>query len=75
MTWLVFTLSIIGVLLNIAKKKQGFLFWAVANVLWAVIDFSHGLALQGILFIIYTIFSIYGYMKWKADEEEEKWWG
>ena len=44
MTWVLTVLSFIGVILNIRKKRAGFVVWFFTNIFWAVIDFKAGLA-------------------------------
>jgi len=64
MTWLLTGLSIIGVILNIHKRREGFLVWMVTNTSWMIIDFAHGLPAQGALFGVYLVLSIVGWFKW-----------
>ena len=60
-------LSIVGVILNIKKKRAGFLFWIVANGAWAIVDFKSGLPAQGALFIVYVILAVCGYFAWQGN--------
>jgi len=66
-TWILTILSIIGVILNIKKKRICFYIWAVTNASWAIIDFSKGIPAQGCLFIIYFVLAIWGIIEWKKD--------
>ena len=63
--WFLTALSIIGVILNIKKDRRGFLLWMITNAGWAVVDFSHGLYAQGVLFVVYFALSFWGWIRWK----------
>lgn len=65
MTGLLTVLAIVGVVLNIHKKRLCFYIWFVTNSSWAVIDFYKGIPMQGLLFVIYTGLALYGIVKWK----------
>ena len=64
-TWLVTILSIIGVVLNIYKRKECFIIWTVTNGAWCIYDFRNGLYPQAALFAIYFVLAIWGLYKWK----------
>jgi len=64
MIWLLTALSLIGVVLNIYKKKACFIIWAFTNFTWMIIDFAKGIPEQGVLFAIYFILAIWGLVKW-----------
>lgn len=68
--WAITILSLIGVVLNILKKRSCFLIWAISNITWTITDFKKGIPEQGYLFAIYTLLSIWGYFKWKKAENE-----
>jgi len=63
--WLLTILSLIGVVLNIYKKKACFIVWAFTNFAWMIIDFAKGLPEQGTLFAVYFVLAIWGCIKWK----------
>jgi ABC-type arginine/histidine transport system permease subunit len=65
MTGLLTVLAIVGVVLNIHKKRLCFYIWFVTNSSWAVIDFYKGIPMQGLLFVVYTGLALYGIVKWK----------
>ena len=67
MMWLLTFMSLIGVVLNIKKKKVCFIVWGVSNAMWAVIDFEAGLPAQGMLFIAYFCLSIWGLVEWSKE--------
>ena len=63
--WILTGLSIIGVILNIKKRRECFICWMVSNGCWAVVDFYHGIYAQSVLFAIYFCLAIYGIKEWK----------
>ena len=58
-------LSIIGVILNIHKRRECFIIWIATNGLWAIYDFKIGAWEQGILFTVYFGLAIWGLLKWQ----------
>jgi hypothetical protein len=64
-TWLLTILSIIGVVLNIYKKRSCFIIWSFTNGLWAIVDFYYEIYAQAALFTVYFCLAIYGLIKWK----------
>lgn len=60
-----FLISLMGVWLNIKKKKEGFLIWIVSNILWIIYNCMHKSYIQAFLFLVFVGTSIYGYIKWK----------
>ncbi len=67
-TWVIAALSLIGVMLNIRKDKRCFIFFAIGNAGWIVIDMMIGLYAQVLLFSVLTVFSLYGYITWRREE-------
>jgi len=65
-TWLITILSIIGVVLNIHKRKECFYIWAVTNFAWMVIDFYKEIYSQSALFAVYFLLAVYGIIKWRS---------
>lgn len=64
-TWIITFLSLIGVILNIKKKKICFLIWMVTNASWCIYDFSIEAHAQSFLFLIYTALAIWGFIAWR----------
>jgi len=63
---IIFTiLSLIGVVLNIHKRKECFYVWTFTNGVWAVYDFKIGAWEQGVLFSCYFVLAIWGVIKWQ----------
>ncbi len=67
MTWILTTASIAGVVLNIWKNEYCFLVWIFTNATWAVIDFKKRIPAQGILFTIYFMLAIWGFIQWRME--------
>ena len=63
--WINATLSLLGVVLNIHKKRSGFAIWMGTNASWAIIDWRAGLYAQSVLFAVYFVLAVWGYWKWK----------
>jgi len=67
MMWILTALSLIGVILNIKKKKSCFIVWGVTNAAWAVIDFRAELPAQGVLFTVYFFLAVWGLIEWGRE--------
>lgn len=61
-------LSLIGVVLNIKKRKECFYIWGVTNFGWVFIDYNAGLYAQSLLFAIYFVLALWGIYEWKKSE-------
>ena len=58
--------SLYGNYLVIKKNNFGFVIWLISNILWVLINFIGVLNIsQVIMFMIYGILNIYGWIKWK----------
>lgn len=68
MSWLLVLFSLLGVILNIHKRKECFVIWGITNAGWAVYDFRIGAVAQGVLFTVYFGLAIWGIIKWKREE-------
>lgn len=68
LTWTIAVFSIIGVVLNIQKKRSCFYFWSGTNASWVVIDFARGIYAQAVLFFVYFVLAIWGIIAWKKPE-------
>lgn len=64
MLWLLTAVTIVGVILNIKKKKSGFVLLALVDIVWAIFNFYKNIPEQAALFIIFTTLMVYGYIKW-----------
>jgi nicotinamide riboside transporter PnuC len=64
-TWIVATLSLIGVVLNVRQDRRCFYIWTVTNASWMAVDFSRGLYAQAFMFLVYLGLAIWGLYAWK----------
>lgn len=64
--WFVTSMSLLGVVLNIYKRKECFIIWACTNFIWCVYDFSIGAIEQSALFAVYFALAIWGLIKWNT---------
>lgn len=62
--------ALVGVILNIKKKKACFYIWLFTNTAWAVVDFYKGIPAQGVLFSVYAVLAIWGILEWKEKEND-----
>jgi nicotinamide riboside transporter PnuC len=60
-------LALVGVVLNIKRKRACFYVWLFTNASWAVVDFYKGIPAQGLLFTIYTALAVWGILEWKEE--------
>lgn len=71
LTWVLTAMSLVGVWLNIKKNVVCFYIWIVANVGWIYVDIKAGLMGQAVLFLIYSVLSVYGIYEWSKPEKSE----
>ena len=58
-------ISLIGVILNIKKRRACFAVWIFTNATWAIYDFKIGAWEQSLLFAVYFVLAVWGWMAWK----------
>ena len=63
--WLFVLLSLVGNILIIKKHYAGFIVWIITNMAWVFYDYSKEIYSQSLLFLVYTVFAIYGFWEWK----------
>ena len=66
--WVITLVSIIGVVLNIKKKRICWVLWSITNVSWCIYDFRIEEYAQSFLFLVYLGLSIWGIFAWKKEE-------
>lgn len=69
--WIVTLVSIVGVILNIKKRRECFVIWGVTNSLWSIYDFSIHAYAQSFLFFIYVLLAIWGIWEWRSKKGEK----
>lgn len=59
--------SLFATVLVAHKVLENWLYWIVIDVFAAYLYFSKELALTGCLFMLYTVFAVYGYFSWRKQ--------
>ena len=62
--WFIALLSLLGVVLNIRKKRSCFI-WAGTNICWVLIDLYHGVWSQAALMAVYSGLAVWGIVDWR----------
>ena len=66
-------LSLVGNILVNYKKKLGFIIWISSNVFWIIVNFLGDVNYpQVIMYIVYAILNIQGYINWRKGEKKIK---
>ena len=65
--WTLAALSLLGVVLNIHKRRECFIVWAFTNLSWTVVDLYHQIWSQAVLMLIYCGLAVYGLWKWRKQ--------
>jgi hypothetical protein len=63
--WTTALASLVGVVLNIHRRKSCFAIWACTNSSWVAIDLYHGVWAQAALQTVYVGLSFYGLWQWR----------
>lgn len=66
--WLIVVISLCGNFFIIKKRIIGFWLWIIADLFLIWYNFSIQETAQGTLYIIYTIFCLYGIKQWRKNE-------
>lgn len=69
--WIVTIASLVGVVLNIKKKRLCFIVWLCTNSLWCIYDFYIKSYAQSLLFLIYVGLAIYGIYEWRVSKDKK----
>jgi nicotinamide riboside transporter PnuC len=69
--WIITAFSLLGVYLNIKKKRICFVVWLFTNTSWAIIDFCMGIYPQSALFAVYALLSVWGLIAWRNNEKSD----
>ena len=67
-----FCLSISGIIFTAYYKRIGWIFYSLANTIWLPIAIKNELYLQATLWIIFTIFNVFGYINWTRNPVKKK---
>jgi hypothetical protein len=63
--WAVAAASLVGVVLNIQRRRSAFGIWLCTNTAWAVVDTWHGVYPQACL---QAALSVYGLYQWRKPD-------
>jgi len=70
--WIVVSLSLIGTILNVYKKRVCFYFWLVGNISLCIVNFWSCSYAQALLWGVYSFIAVWGLIQWGKDESETK---
>jgi len=70
MSWLIVVIALVGIVLNVRRKWQGFLFWLISNAWWFWHNLVIGEYAQAVLFFVFWVLSVYGICNWKRKEPD-----
>lgn len=65
MNWIIVVIALAGVVLNVRRRWECFLFWLVSNAWWCGHNLIIGEYHQAVLFGVFGILSVYGIYNWK----------
>jgi nicotinamide mononucleotide transporter len=60
--------SVFTTVLVARKIRENWLYWIAIDAVAVYLYFAKGLVLTGLLFVIYSLFAIYGYMQWSKSK-------
>jgi len=63
--WLLAAVSLVGVALNIRKRRESFAIWMATNTLWCAVDAAAGLYAQAALMAVYAGLAVWGFVAWR----------
>ncbi len=67
--WLLAGVSLVGILLNIKKRRACFVVWIFTNVIWMIVDWQAGLVAQSVVFMAYTGLAVWGLWEWRRKKK------
>ena len=60
--------SLMGNIMINYKKRNGFIVWIISNILWIAVNFCQTPNYQQvIMYVVYAIINIEGYIRWKKE--------
>ena len=66
--WLLAAASLVGVVLNIRRRRTCFAIWTVTNASWCVVDARAGLGSQAVLMAVYAGLAVWGFVAWRIPD-------
>ncbi|MDP5132429.1 MAG: nicotinamide riboside transporter PnuC [Paraglaciecola sp.] len=64
--------SVFTTVLVAKKVRENWLYWIVIDAVAVYLYLAKGLLLTGLLFVIYSVFAIYGYLQWSKSKEKKQ---
>lgn len=65
--WLVTGVALVGVVLNLYKRRECFYIWGISNSVFAVESYLAGVWNMAFLFSIYFALALWGIYTWRGD--------
>ena len=72
MNWIIVMIAITGVVLNVRRKWQCFLFWGVSNLWWLRHNICIDEYAQAVLFGVFFLLCLYGAIEWESRAKASK---
>ena len=66
--WVVTALALIGTVMNILRKRNGFAIWFVTNSAMTAYNWQHGHLHQALLFVAYAGLAAWGWCAWRRPK-------
>lgn len=68
LSWIAMLLSIVGQYAISNRRRTGFIYWGISNLLWILINIlSHWNSAQVCMYLIFTVLNIYGWDQWQKN--------
>jgi nicotinamide riboside transporter PnuC len=58
-------LAVSGVMLNNRKHRSSFLCWIFSNIIWGVVNWTHGLQVEALQNAIFLYLALDGLYRWR----------
>lgn len=71
-TWPLAILTVVGVVLNVKKRRFCFVIWSVTNIFWVVYNYTIEAYAQAAVFAVYFGLAIWGIIQWGRDASKER---
>lgn len=59
--------SVVATIMVVKKKLENWIYWIVIDIIYIFLYYSRGGYLFAILFVVFVIIAVYGYINWKAN--------
>lgn len=69
-SWLMALLAILGTILNLKRRWEGFLLWIVSNSFWFIHNMQIGEYQQASLSCLYTFLAVAGIREWLVNRSD-----